>query len=165
MTAADPSCCIKQREFYYPIKVHEGSYINQWNVTSNFNTARLDALWRYFKSGVQSSHACCSTVNENCEPSKIEDLSPEVSWFCLFVHCTPSYLQATLHSQILTWPAQLSVERGGHLFLLMTRSLRPVEKLAAYVSRSRSAAFRTCHDSLAHHYQSLSQKPPRTTLL
>lgn len=96
---------------------------------------------------------------------RLKSFSPEVCWFCPFVHCTPSYLQAILHSQILTWPAQLSVELCGHLFLLMTRSLRPVEKLAAYVSRSRSAAFPACHDSLARHYQSLSQKPPRTTLL
>ena len=123
-------------------------------------------LWRYFKSGVQSSHAYAfQQLTKTVNHPRLKSFSPEVCWFCPFVHCTPSYLQATLHSQILTWPAQLSVELCGHLFLLMTRSLRPVEKLAAYVSRSRSAAFRTCHDSLAHHHHRNHREQPFFELL
>lgn len=123
-------------------------------------------LWRYFKSGVQSSHAYAfQQLTKTVNHPRLKSFSPEVCWFCPFVHCTPSYLQATLHSQILTWPAQLSVELCGHLFLLMTRSLRPGEKLAAYVSRSRSAAFRTCHDSLAHHHHRNHREQPFFELL
>lgn len=55
------------------------------------------------------------------------------------------------------------MERGGHPF--WTRSLRPVEKLAAYVSQNRSAAFRTCHDSLAHHYHRNHREQPFFELL